>query len=187
MKLRQEEAMTFIICGKARHGKDTVAEMIREYYEKNSKKTLNLQYSSYIKEYAKKISNWDGSEETKPRELLQQLGTSVIREKIDSLFFVKRICSDIQVYSYFFDIITISDARAKVEVDIPKEKFKKIIAIHVNRPNFDNGLTEEQKKHFTEVDLDDYDKYDYKVENNGTLEELKDKVYKLLEVIENEH
>ncbi len=186
MNLREGQAKTFIICGKARHGKDTVAEIIRNYYENHDKKTLNLQYSSYIKEYAKKISNWDGSEETKPRELLQQLGTDVIRKRIDSLFFVKRICSDIQVYSYFFDVITISDARAKVEVDIPKEQFDKIIAIHVERPNFDNGLTEEQKRHFTEVDLDDYDKYDYKLVNDGTLEDLKEKVHNLLEEIENE-
>ena len=44
----------FIICGKARHGKDTTAEIIDKYFEKNGKKVINLQYSSYLKEYAKK-------------------------------------------------------------------------------------------------------------------------------------
>lgn len=86
MELKETPASTYIICGKARHGKDTIAEIIKEYYEQKNKKLINLQYSSYIKEYAKKISNWDGSEETKPRELLQQLGTNVIRQKIDPLF-----------------------------------------------------------------------------------------------------
>ena len=85
----------YIVCGKARHGKDTVSEIIRNYYTEKGLKVLNLQYSSYIKEYAKKISNWDGSEETKPRELLQHLGTEVIRKNIDNLFFVNRICEDI--------------------------------------------------------------------------------------------
>ena len=91
MELREGKTFVYIVCGKARHGKDTVAEIIRNYYEELNLKILNIQYSSYIKDYAKKISNWDGSEETKPRELLQQLGTNVIREKIDNLFFVKRI------------------------------------------------------------------------------------------------
>ena len=48
-----------------------------------------------------------------------------------------------------------------------------MVAIHIERPNFDNGLTEEQKNHPSEKDLDDYDKYDYRIINDGTLEELK--------------
>ena len=71
-----------------------------------------------IKYYAKLISSWDGSEETKPRTLLQQLGTEVIRYQIDNEFFIKRIIDDIKVLSYFCDIITISDARLPEELDL---------------------------------------------------------------------
>lgn len=184
MEIRETKPYTFIICGKARNGKDTIGGFIKEYYENHNKKTINLQYSSYIKEYAKVISNWDGSEETKPRSLLQQLGTEIIRKKIDYNFFVDRIIGDIKVYSFFFDAIIITDARAKVEVDKPKQELSKIIAIHVVRPNFDNGLTEEQKRHFTEVDLDDYSKYDYEIVNDSTLDDLKEKVFKILEEVE---
>ena len=88
MNLEEKNPFIFIISGKARHGKDTVASMIRNAYEKIGLNTINLQYSTPIKEYAKKISNWDGSDETKPRELLQLLGTELIRQKIDFLFFV---------------------------------------------------------------------------------------------------
>ena len=52
----------FIIGGKARQGKDTVCGMIRKYYSENNIKSINLQFSSYIKEYAKKISGWDGDD-----------------------------------------------------------------------------------------------------------------------------
>ena len=180
MDLKEKQPKIYIVCGKARHGKDTIAEMIRNYYIENHYDVLNLQYSSYIKEYAKKISNWDGSEETKPRELLQQLGTNVIRDKIDEAFFVKKIVDDIKVYSFFFDVLTISDARFKIEVDTPRDNFENVIIIRVNRPNFDNGLTEAQKMHRTETDLDDYENYDYVIENDGTLEELKEKVHEIL-------
>lgn len=184
MEIKEIKPYTFIVCGKARHGKDTVGAFIKEYYEKKEKKVINLQYSSYIKNYAKTISNWDGSEETKPRSLLQQLGTEIIRKRIDYNFFVDRIIGDIKVYSYFFDAILITDARAKVEVRLPKQELTKVIAIHVVRPNFDNGLTEEQKNHFTETDLDDFDAYDYEIVNDGDLEDLRIKVFNLLEEVD---
>ena len=171
-----------ILSGKARAGKDTTMNFLNEIYNN----IIQLQYGSYIKEYAKKISNWDGIEETKPRELLQQLGTSIIRENIDNKFFVKKMIDDIKVYSYFFDTIVISDARFKIEIDDIKNTFNNVIAVRIERPNFDNGLTLEQKKHPSEIDLDDYNKFDYKLINDGTLEDLKKKVEKLVEVIKNE-
>lgn len=172
-----------IISGKARAGKDTTASMMKEIYDQKQVKTINLQYSSYIKEYAKKISNWDGSEETKPRELLQQLGTDIIRKNIDDEFFIKKIIDDIKVYSFFFDVIIISDARFKKEIDNIRKEFDNVIAVHIVRPNFDNGLTDEQKNHPSEIDLDDYDKYNYDLINDGNLNDLKLKVERLIEVI----
>ena len=184
MKLNNKEPKIYIVCGKARHGKDTIGEIIENYYNSNNKKIIHLSYGSYIKEYAKKISNWDGNDETKPRELLQELGTEVIRKQIDELFFINRIMDDIKVYSYFFDAVVITDGRFKKEVDIPKTTFKNVVAIHVNRPNFDNGLTLEQKQHLTEIDLDDYKKYDYNIENCGTIGDLEEKVIKIIEEVE---
>lgn len=173
----------FIICGKARAGKDTFCSLIRKYYKEQGICSVNLQFSSYIKEYAKKIANWDGDDTDKPRELLQELGTEVIRNKIDPLFFVKRIIGDIKVYSNYFDIITISDARTKVEVDSIKKSFDDVYAIKVVRPNFDNGLTKAEQQHFTEVDLDDYDSFDSTIINDGTIEDLNKKFEDLMKVI----
>lgn len=186
MEILNKQPKIFIICGKARHGKDTTASIIKKIYEQETKKVLNLSYGSAIKEYAKKISNWDGSEETKPRTLLQQLGTDVIRKKIDQMFFVDRLMNDIKVYSYYFDVLTISDARFKVEVDTPREMFPNIVVIKIVRPNFDNGLSVEQQNHPSEIDLDDYDKYDYVIMNDGTIEDLEQKIVKLVGE-ENEH
>ena len=173
----------FVVCGKARYGKDEVSSLIGNYYNKRGKKTINLQFSSYIKEYAKNITNWDGSDDTKPRKLLQEIGTDVVRKKIDPLFFIKRIIDDIKVYSYYFDIITISDARVKEEVTGIKKAFDDVCAIKIDRPNFDNGLTLEQRNHYTETDLDDYQGFDYTIINDGDLKDLEEKVEDLMKVI----
>ncbi len=181
MKIKKGQPKIYILSGKARSGKDAVASIIKSVCEERGLKHINLQYSFYLKEYAKKISDWDGNDDTKPRTLLQQLGTEIIREQIDELFFVKRMCSDIKVYSKFFDVIIISDTRYKVEIDIPKENFDLVRAISVVRPNVESPLTKEQQQHLSEIDLDDYDKFDYNIINDGDLEDLEKKTRAIIE------
>ncbi len=181
MDIRKEESKIYILSGKARSGKDSIATIIKKICEEHNLKHLNLQYSTYIKEYAKKISDWDGTDETKPRSLLQYLGTDLIRKQIDEMFFVKRICSDIEIYSKFFDVITISDARYKVEIDIPKEKFNDVVSISVVRANVESPLSATEQQHLSEIDLDDYNNYDYTIINDGDLLDLEKKVRKIIE------
>lgn len=182
MKIESKNPIIYIISGKARHGKSTTADIIHEYCESHNLKHIDLAYAMYIKEYAKKISNWDGNEETKPRALLQQLGTDIIRVKLGDEFFIKKMIDDIGVYSYFFDVITISDARFPKEIDLIKEHFPNVKTIHVVRPNFENDLTSEQRNHPTETALDNYTNYDYEVINDAGLDELKQKVINIMEV-----
>ena len=176
--MEKKKTIIFVIYGKARSGKNTVSNYIKEYYNKNNLKTIDLMYAESIKNYTKKILNWDGLEETKPRTFLQQLGTEIIRNKIDNNFFINRMLQDIEVYSYFFDVIVITDARLKEEIEVPYNKYEKVIRIKIERNKSD--LTEKQKQHITETALNDYEKYDYKIENNGTLEQLRNKVNNIL-------
>ena len=87
---------------------------------------------------------------------------------------------DIIVMSYFFDVIVISDARLIEELEIPREKLENVKIINIKRPNFDNGLTKEQQKSLTESALDNYTNYDYSIINDGTLENLNEKIIKML-------
>ena len=158
----------FILSGKAKSGKNYVADIISNYY----KNSIQISYAYYLKQYVKKITNWDGEEATKPRDLLQSLGIDLIK-KIDKELLIRRVMEDIKVYSYFFDVIIVTDARLKEEVDIPKKLFK-CITIRINGK--DNDLTLEQKNHITETDLDNY-KFDYVIDNTNN---TKDEVLKIL-------
>ena len=169
-----------LISGKARSGKDTTADLIKEIL--NDKKVVNLEYSFYMKTYIKHITGWDGSEDTKPRDLLQHLGDT-IKKEIDPLFFVKKMIMDLKVYSFYYDVITISDVRFIPEIEEIKKEFSDVISIRIERPNFDNGLTKEEKEHISEVALDNYDKFDYVITNDLDTETLKNKIE---EVIKNE-
>ena len=185
MEIKKRNPKIYLMCGKAKHGKDTFSAYLKEEYEKNNKKVIVTQLSKYIKYYAREMTGWNLSEEDKPRELLQQLGTGVIREylKKDDLF-INRMIEDIEVFSCFYDAIIISDVRLKKEIIDLKREFPELLTIYIHRPNFDNGLKEEEKKHFTEVDLDDYNKFDYYLINDSSIEKLKDKVLNLIEEVE---
>ena len=164
----------YLISGKARHGKDTFSSFLKEAYEENGKKAIVTQLSKYIKYYAREMTGWNLTEEDKPRDLLQNLGTNVIREKLKKEdLFINRMIDDIEIFSCFYDAIIISDVRFKKEIEDLKKAFPNLISVNIFRPNFDNGLTEEQKNHKTEIDLDGYDKFDVKIINT-TLDKLKE-------------
>lgn len=170
----------FLISGKARHGKDTASLMLKEIFQKNNSKVLITQLSKYLKYYAKEIVGWDFSEETKPRQFLQDLGNKIRIDMGQFDFFTNRMIQDIEIFKNYFDVIIISDVRLKNEINKIKENFPNSISINIHRPNFDSGLSEEQKKHLTEIDLDDFKNHDYKIENI-TLENLFEDIKKIYE------
>ena len=173
MEIVKRNPKIYIMCGKAKHGKDTFSAYLKDVYEKNEKKVIVTQLSKYIKYYAREMTGWDLSE--------QQLGTGVIREylKKEDLF-INRMIEDIEVFSCFYDAIIISDVRLKKEINDLRKVFPDLICVHVNRPNFDNGLTPEQKNHRTEIDLDDFTDFDVEIENTTLelLEESANSLYK---------
>lgn len=182
-----KESKIFLIAGKARSGKDTTLQIIKDFYEQNGKSVVKLGFADYIKNYAQKITNWDGKDETKPRDLLQIIGTGIVRNQINKDFFINRICEDIMVYKYFFDVIIISGARFPNELDIPKKVFKNVKIIEIERPNFTNELTDKQNEHITEHALENYSNYDYLIVNDGDRKKLEEKVKSIIEEVENEH
>lgn len=174
-----------LLGGKANSGKDSSAEMMAKYYRSRGLDVVNIQIAYYIKMYAKNIAKWDGDNETKPRQLLQDLGTELIRKQIDEYFFIKRILQDIDIYSRYFDVITISDGRLPEEFASIKLAYPETVTVHVTRPDYNSHLTKKQKEHLTEKFVDEIE-YDYDIVNDGTLEDLDKKVIELVQQIEKE-
>ncbi len=182
MKAEYKNPTIYLISGKARHGKDTFSGFLKEIYEKYDKKVIVTQLSKYIKYYAREMTGWDLSEETKPREFLQKVGTDIIRGQIDEKFLIKRLIADIKVLSHFCDVIVVTDVRIPLEFEEIEKEYDNVVKVLVRRTNFETVLTGKEQKHLTETALDTYSNYDYIIENDSTLESLKSKVEKLLEV-----
>ncbi|HIT21845.1 MAG TPA: hypothetical protein IAB56_02580 [Candidatus Scybalousia intestinigallinarum] len=171
----------FLVSGRARHGKDTMSRMIAEKYEQMGKKVCFIQLMRPLKEYLKDYFGWDGSEETKPREALQQMGTELIREEMHKpFFFIDRLTEDIEILSHFFDVFMVTDVRLPLEIEELKKRFPGAVSINITREGYENDLSFEEKQHYTEVALIGYHAFDYEVLNTS-LEDLKRQVERIVD------
>lgn len=158
-----------LIAGKAGSGKSYLGERIVALAKEKSIRAIQTEYSKYIKMYAKEILGYDGSRENKPRKFLQDTG-SYIREVLgDNKFFVRRMLEDFRVYEEYFDIVIVSDVRLIQEIEDIKSSKYDCISIQVNNYFKEYNLTEEEKAHITENELDSYGAFDFIV-NDETKE-----------------
>lgn len=182
MEFKNKDPLIICVCGKAGSGKSSVAKYIFNKYKENKLDVIMSPYTKYLKKYISEITGWNMEDQDKPRELLQKISSDLIKNKLGNKdFFINRQIEDIDIYSYFFDIIIIPDVRFPEEIEILKDKYNNLISIGVIRNDYDNGLSENQKNDITETSLDAYENYDYVLNNDGT-----DKLFKdTLEIIKN--
>ena len=178
INFENKNPVIIILSGKAKSGKDLSFNYIKKL---TNKKIISLSYSNYLKQYVSNITSWDFKEETKPREFLQNFGIEFL-PKIKEDFLIKRTLEDIDIYSYFYDLIVITDARLIKEIEIPKNKYKNIYSIRINKLNNNYQMDEKLKKHITETNLDNYNKFDYMI-NYDNNEQLNNKLKEILEEI----
>ena len=133
--------------------------------------------------YARNYFNWNGNENDKPREFLQKMGIEVIREKMGKKdFLLNRLYEDIEVLSNFFDVFIIADARFIHEFEDIKMHYEDVVSIKLERKNYNPELTEEEANHITEKEINDYQHFDYVIENRN----LADLKTAAIELIRNE-
>lgn len=154
------------INGKARHGKDTFAELLKNEFENLGKRVLIIRYADYLKFLAKEYFGWNGEKDEKGRTILQHIGTDRVRKKFEN-FWIEKVSSVVWMFEEDFDVVIIPDARFPNEASKRNWRYYEryfgankewnVHTVRVVRPDFDNGLTDEQKSHPSETSLDDYE------------------------------
>ena len=163
--MRKNNLKIILLSGKAECGKDTLASFLKKELEQNGKKVLIDRFAKYIKDYAIKLG-WDGKTKDEYwRRFLQITGTEVIKQDLNlKCFHAKRLSEDIQIlHKCGVDTFIISDCRFRDEVTYLQSMFPdNVITIRINRLGHKNKLTEEQRHHKSETDLDNF-KFDYNI------------------------
>ncbi|MDD2445107.1 MAG: hypothetical protein PHH53_03080 [Candidatus Nanoarchaeia archaeon] len=170
------------ISGKAQHGKDTCALILKEKLESKNKKVIITHYADLLKYEAKQFFNWDGNKDEKGRQILQYMGTDVIR-KINPGYWVNFIKEFMSMFENEWDYVIIPDCRFPNEIEAWGIDNWSNIAVRVIRDNFISNLTSEQLNHPSETALDDYE-FDYYIFNSDDINYLNKEVDYLVEWLE---
>lgn len=109
------------------------------------------------------------------RELLQEVGTDAMRNVIHPNIWVNGLFADYNASSKWI----ISDTRFPNEIESIKKHNG--LTIRINRDSFlRTGKVFDTDNHESETALDDYQGFDYVIDNNGTIEALKEVVKDIL-------
>ena len=162
------------ISGRAQHGKDTVALMIKKELEEGKYDVLITHYADLLKYICKTFLNWNGEKDEDGRRLLQYVGTDIIRSRSPD-YWVNFILDMLTFFDGRWDYVLIPDVRFPNEIVKLRENGLDIIHLHINRPHMDNILTIEQQNHVSETAILNI-KPDFYLLNDGDLHDLETKV-----------
>jgi len=166
--------------GKARHGKTTAAQLIKPLLEEKGLKAEIIPLAKRMKEQAKMLG-WDGSKDERGRRLLQEISWPV--KHYFGIDIYAKWCYE-QAVEQNLDVLLIDDVRMMAEIDYfnslaNKGEIESFDLVRIERPGFVSDLNAQALADVSETELDTYS-FDYVIVNDGTLDELKEKLVKEL-------
>lgn len=165
-----------IICisGKAQHGKDTTANLLRQRLREDGHTVLITHFADLLKYICTTFFGWNGLKDAAGRSLLQYVGTDKIRRWSPD-FWVDFLIGLFKIFDDEWEYVILPDCRFPNEIERFKEEGFDVTSVRVNRPGYTGNLTPEQMAHPSETALDDF-AFDYVLMNNSVLPDLKAKV-----------
>lgn len=177
-----------LVSGKSHNGKGEFSRRLEYKLKQTNKNIIRCSLSTYIRDAAKNDFYWDGIDTVNSRKFMGEV-YRLATELIYPYHMARRVWErDIlpNIGENRENVIIVESLREKNNYDyfndLKKNKsIDTITTIRVDRLNF-SDLNEEMHEHISEKDLDDF-KFDYIINNDGTLEELHKKVDELIEKI----
>ena len=147
---------------------------MKEILSKENNSVLIIHYADLLKFICKTYFGWNGQKDEYGRTLLQLVGTDCVRERRPN-FWVDFVLALFDLFPKIWDYAIIPDVRFPNEIYNIEDEGYYLCHVHIERPGYDNNLSDEQKKHPSETALDRV-KPNYTINNNGSLQDLRDSV-----------
>lgn len=168
----------------ARGGKDTVADMLKQYVEENGYRVLILSYAMLLKAICARNFNYSDANKDTERHILQEFGDTM--RGVEEDFFVSHVWHTIDLLHEKYDLFIISDARYDNELGkFPYTLMYPTYNVLITRDNFDNGLGDAERKHSSEqlATNPQYEKFHCVIDNSGDLSNTYEQVKEILDTI----
>ena len=166
------------ISGHAGSGKDTAANQMKPAMESEGKKVLIAHYADLLKYICKMFLGWDGNKDEAGRNMLQRIGTDIIRNKNPNYWvdFVEFVIESLYEYGKW-DYVIIPDARFPNEISRLTEDGFSVTHVRIVRDKDTGILNKAQKNHASETSLNEVIP-DFILKNYGTKEDFEKKIIK---------
>lgn len=157
------------ISGKAGAGKDTLASIIGEQLSARGYTYHIAHFADLLKFIVKSWFHWDGKKDEKGRQMLQYIGTDVIRKQNPD-YWVDFMADMLKFFNNKWDYVLIPDARFPNEIAKLKEQFC-VVSLEVLRKS-SSLLSGNLAGHISEHALDDFH-FDCRVCNDSDIDDLR--------------
>lgn len=180
----------YLLHAAARSGKNTCAEAMKEYYEATyHKRVLVIAFADYVKFVLEKYYDTPAVRTEEYRTRIQQFATDQVRT-YNPNFWGNVVADLLAATEQDWNTVIIPDWRFRNEYACLKAKLEdcgtKIISVLIDRPNIEevDGMTEEQRNHDSERNLDNFQKFDYNIINETS--QLQKTIQQLIDMIDKE-
>lgn len=163
------------LSGKAESGKNYYARNIKTYIEHSfNEKVCLIAFADVLKHTVKTYFGWNGEKDEVGRGLLQKVGTE-LREKNNPDIWTNITCDLIKFMSSEYKWFIVTDVRFERELLALRMRFPQVYPVRIERFSVDvepidgkillyekaihpykNHLTDEQRQHSSEIELDNY-------------------------------
>lgn len=186
----------YLIHARAQSGKDTAATCIKNYYEQLDKRVMVIGFADYVKFVLDRYYKTPSERTPKYRTRIQQFATEQVRHWIPS-FWAQTVAQLIYATREDFDIVVIPDWRFENElqallfymVDEFQSGETQLIKVLITRENnnITDNMSEEQRNHQSECELDNYQNFDYNIINTTDfIHDFYARIRTMIEEIEND-
>lgn len=175
----------YLLHAHAQSGKDTCAAMMKEEYEKRGKRVIIIAFADYVRMCLDKYYGVKDYKTPEGRTIIQHFATDLVR-KNDPTFWGRTVGDLLRAIEDDFDYAIIPDWRFENEYTSLASRFDWHIIprVLITRPNNEatDNMTDAQRKHQSETEMNDYKNFDYNIINeHGKLEETKKQIIKMIE------
>lgn len=174
----------FLLHAHAQSGKDTCAAIMREEYENRGWRVITIAFADYVRWSLEKYYGVKDYKTPEGRTLIQHFATDLVR-KNDPTFWGRTVADLLKAIEEDFDYVIIPDWRFMNEYEVLNNRFAPhtIVQVKIDRPNNEltDNMTDAQRNHQSEVELDKYENFDYNIVNEfGKLEETEKQLINMI-------
>jgi len=169
-----QTVMLIGISGKKRSGKDTVGAMVVEWLNEHGFDAAQVAFADQLKEEVAKATGvnrrMQEMDKERWRPILQWWGVEFRRHYFGQDYWVSKMTQKLLAMDE--DLAVVTDVRFRDEADFIRDSGGFVV-----RVERETGL---QDGHSSETDLDGYSEFQATLSNDGTLDDLEEKVYRFM-------